>query len=269
MVEGCRDTRLLADHRADLRAAGDGNIGTASGSPGNVARELDYVAIALVGNQQQSAIRQRCAVPLRAIRRRQELRRVGEPKAPFVFLPATEKIAAQQRRLGNPEMRSGKFSVQGQCALRAVDRFVELKPVVVQNPEIMITMWIARCKTDRAVIGGERVVVPLILYDRLSKTVRSRPSLSMCATSRRGLWRACPEQVRDPPTFIHSPRVRALRGARTGCCASRQGLKRPLRAIASESFDRTGGAIAAGLRDAVIYPARGMPRRSFLPWPTL
>jgi hypothetical protein len=32
--------------------------------------------------------------------------------------------------------------------------------------------------------------------------------------------------------------------------------------------DGTGGAIAARLRDAVIYPARGMLRRSSLPWAT-
>src|SRR5262249_24399585 len=153
VVEGCSGNGLLADDRADLRAAGDGNIGTALGSPGNVASKLAYVAISLIGNQQQSGVWQRCAVPLRAIRRRQELRRVGEPKAPFVFLPAAAKIAPQQRRLRDPEMRSGKFSVQSQCALRAVDRFVELKPMVVKNPEIMITMWIARCKPDRAVAG--------------------------------------------------------------------------------------------------------------------
>ena len=61
----------------------------------------------MVGDQQQPPVRQRLAVPLRTIGRRQELGRIAEAEAPLVFLPAAVKIAAQQRGLGNAEMGAG------------------------------------------------------------------------------------------------------------------------------------------------------------------
>jgi hypothetical protein len=51
VVEGRRDPRLLGDHRTDLGTAGDGDVGTAPSYPRKIACELDYIAIALVGDQ--------------------------------------------------------------------------------------------------------------------------------------------------------------------------------------------------------------------------
>ena len=69
------------------------------------------------------------------------------------------KIAAQQRGLGNPEMGAGKVGVERQRALGAMDRLGELQAVVVENAEIVIAVRVARGEPDRAVAGGQRVVV--------------------------------------------------------------------------------------------------------------
>jgi hypothetical protein len=130
VVKDRADARLLHDGGTDLRTASHRNLGAALGRPGNVAGELNHVAVALVGDQQQPAVRQRRAVPLRPVGRRQQLGRIGEPKAPLILLPAAPEIAVQQRGLGNPKMRPGKVGIECERAFGARDRLIELEAEV-------------------------------------------------------------------------------------------------------------------------------------------
>ena len=69
---------LLLDDRMKLDAAGDCQPLAARGGPRDKARELDDVAIALVGDEEQRAVTDRRPVPMRLVGRRQQRRRAGE-----------------------------------------------------------------------------------------------------------------------------------------------------------------------------------------------
>ncbi len=141
MIEDDAGSRQLRHHRPQLGTASDRDVRTARGGPRNVARELDRVAIALVGDQQQGlAAAERPAVPLWPVAGRQQWRDAGEPRTPLVFLPATGEIAAQQACFGNAEMPAGKCRVKRQRPFCREDGLVEFEAIVVDDAETVMAM---------------------------------------------------------------------------------------------------------------------------------
>jgi hypothetical protein len=133
-IENLADTRLLLDHWLQIAGARHRDVGTERCRPGDVARELDAVAKALIGDQQQRrARRQLVAVPLRAIGWRHQRGGAGEAETPLVLLPTALEIAAQQWCLGNTEMRAWQIAVEREGLFGAGDRGIQLEAVVMKD----------------------------------------------------------------------------------------------------------------------------------------
>src|SRR5580704_980547 len=102
----------LPDQGMQERIGGDHNLGASRAYPWNVAAELDRVAETLVGNQQQRGVLQCCSIPLRAVSWRQQCRRTRDPVAPLILAPALRKLASQQKRLCQLEVRAGSCGIE-------------------------------------------------------------------------------------------------------------------------------------------------------------
>jgi hypothetical protein len=184
VVEEPAGAGQLRYDRLQFGAAGDCDIGAAR-RPRDVAGELDHVAIALIGDQQQGAARsERPAVPLRAAARRQQWRYAGKPQPPLVFLPAAGEIALQQRRFGDAEMRAGKFRVERQRALGGSNCRRRFQAIVIEDTEIVVAMRIGGVERHGPLAGGERRVAPteraidlaqIAVEERRARGERDRP----------------------------------------------------------------------------------------------
>ena len=179
------------------RAAGDRDIGAALRRPRDVAGELDHVAIALVGDQQQRAVRpaaspSHCGRSVGGISggALPSLMRHSYSSQPRAKSPRSSEASAM------PKCAPGKFGSSAQRALAAGDRLVELEPVVMQDAEIVVAVDVVGRERRGAAAGDQRVVEPaehaVDLADDCGDRARSSAPVRSSAPSARPPRRSGP-----------------------------------------------------------------------------
>ena len=113
----------------------------------------------LVGDQEQRRVRQRRSIPLRAVVRRQQWRCTGDPVPPLIFLPALRKFAAEQKRLGQLEVRTRCRRVNRQSAAGAGDALIELQFTIMGDRQIVQRLEIVGIPLERLIPDTQCVVV--------------------------------------------------------------------------------------------------------------
>jgi len=106
------------------------------------AHELDCVAEALLGVQENGAAFERRPIPAR-FRKRAECLFLGRfvlLKAPFVFRPAALQVSVQQQEERVVQMRLGTFGVQFQGAFVTRTRFLIAAQTCERDPPIVVCL---------------------------------------------------------------------------------------------------------------------------------
>ncbi len=153
----------LRDQRRHFGAAGDREIAAALRSARDVAHELDRVAETLIGDEQQRAVVQHVALPVRLVGGRHRRRHAGHLEAPLELLPPGAVVAVEQQRFAQLEMRAGVVRRQRDDAAETRDRVCDLAAIVVHEAEIIMRVAIVRTEFGRAAAVTERLV-ELALY---------------------------------------------------------------------------------------------------------
>jgi hypothetical protein len=128
----------------------------ARGEDRRKARELERVAEALLGAEDDRAAAERGAVP--AVRRRRRDPVARHAKAPLVFRPAAREVTVEEPQLRAVRARMG---CHGCCCDRPVevrDGKVELAACLVREPDAGVGLRVIRIQSEHAAVARNRLV---------------------------------------------------------------------------------------------------------------
>ncbi len=133
----------------------ENDVAAAGGHERQEAQELDGVAEALLGVQQDGLAVERLAAPLRL--RKIARRQVADIPARLVFLPPGREVAAQKVQHAFARGRHAVVRIERARAAKARERLVHAAHVLQREPEVEVRDRKLRRERDRAAAGGFRL----------------------------------------------------------------------------------------------------------------
>ena len=162
-----------------------------------VAAELQGVAEALLGMDQQRPSRRRLPPPLRLGKVTPGLEHMRALPAPFVFLPARRHIPPRQQRHRQVVMRPRKVRLEVDSPLVAGARLVQPPQLLQRVAQVVVRLGKVRLEVDSPAAACNRLVQPPQSRQRIAQVVMGlrivRPQLESHA--------AAGDRLVRPPLF--------------------------------------------------------------------
>ena len=152
------DARAGAHEALDRRLAFHDHARPACGEHRREPDELQRVAEALLGAQQERPPCDRSAVP--SWRRRPRDRVAGHPQPPLVLRPPAGEIAVEQPQLRTVRMRLREIRSEGDRAVEMRRGRCELAARLEREPDAVVRERMVRADRERPTVRGERLVDP-------------------------------------------------------------------------------------------------------------